>query len=125
MTPNKELQTIEFDAANKILGRLSTEVANILRGKNKVDYTPNINCGEKVVVINAEKIVLTGHKIDQKQFARHSGYLGNLKFTSLKELMINKPEDVIKRAVYGMLPKNKLRDGWMKNLTIYRGAKNA
>ena len=119
-----QLKTHKIDADGQVLGRLSTKIADLLRGKGKVEFVPNVNVGDKVVVVNVSKIVMTGRKIDSKQFARHSGYLGHLKFTSLKELFKNKPEEVLKRAVKGMLPKNKLRNGWMKNLTIYRGENN-
>lgn len=108
----------EIDATDKVLGRVATEIANILRGKNKPSYRPNILCGDRVVVINAKKIILTGKKIEQKIYQHHTGYLGHLKVTTAKELMAKNPAEVLRRAVFGMLPKNKLRDIWMKNLTI-------
>lgn len=109
---------IELDATGQVLGRLSTHIADILRGKNKPDFAPNVLMGEKVSVINASKIVITGNKIEDKKYYHHTGWLGHLKTTTMKELMQNAPEEVIERAVYGMLPKNKLRDEWMKNLKI-------
>lgn len=109
---------IEFDATGKVLGRLSTEIADTLRGKKKPAFMPNILMGDKVLVKNAAKIVITGNKIEDKQYYHHTGYLGHLKSVSMKELMTKNPAEVIKKAVYGMLPKNKLRDEWMKNLTV-------
>lgn len=117
MTQNK-IETIEIDASGKVLGRLATEVAVILRGKNKATFRPNLLMGEKVKITNASKIVITGRKIEEKKYYHHTGYLGNLKTVSLKELMAKNPAEVIERAVYGMLPANKLRKEWMKNLTV-------
>lgn len=115
--PNK-IETFEFDATGKVLGRLSTEIADTLRGKKKPSFRPYLQNNDKVVVNNASKIVLTGNKVEQKVYYHHTGYLGHLKTTTVKELMVKNPGDILKRSVYGMLPKNKLRDGWMKNLTI-------
>ncbi|MFA6423283.1 MAG: 50S ribosomal protein L13 [Patescibacteria group bacterium] len=113
-------KTIEIDAAGQVLGRLATEVASLLRGKNLVDFAPNKLSGVKVVIKNAEKIRLTGNKIEDKKYQRHTGYIGNLKTKTLK-VMIEKPEFVINHAVSGMLPKNRLQKEWMKNLTILKG----
>jgi len=107
-----------FDASDKILGRLATQVANSLRGKDKPSFVPNALMGDKVKVINAGKIVITGNKLNQKEYIRHTGYLGHLKKISLKELMAKNPAEVLRRAVFGMLPKNKLRARWLKNLKI-------
>lgn len=117
MMQNK-IETIEIDAAGKVLGRLATEIAVILRGKNKATFRANLIMGERVKVINASKIVITGRKIDEKKYYHHTGYLGHLKTVSLKELMEKNPAEVIERAVYGMLPANKLRKEWMKNLVV-------
>lgn len=108
----------EFDAAGMVLGRLATQIAVVLRGKDKPGFRPNLVMGEKVKVINASKIVLTGRKLDNKKYYHHTGYLGNLKTISAKEIMAKNPGDLIVRAVYGMLPDNKLRPIWMKNLEI-------
>jgi len=101
-----------------VLGRLATKIADTLRGKRKPSFRPYLVMGDKVIVQNASKIILTGNKIEQKKYYHHTGYLGHLKTVTAKELMVKDPGDILKRAVYGMLPKNKLRDGWMKNLTI-------
>jgi large subunit ribosomal protein L13 len=119
---NKVQEEVIIDAKNKILGRLSTEVADLLRGKGNPSFAPNNIYGVKVVIINAAKIRLTGNKIEQKNYYRHSGYIGNLKTLSLKEAIKN-PEFVIRHSVEGMLPKNKLQKEWMKNLTVYEGEK--
>ena len=118
IVPERIMQTREIDASGKVLGRLATEVANILRGKDKPAYRPYKIVGDKVVIVNASKIVLTGKKIEQKVYQRHTGYLGHLKTVTAKELMVKNPGQIILNAVYGMLPKNKLRDQLMKNLTI-------
>lgn len=110
-----------IDAKDKILGRVATEIAKLLRGKDKTTFVNNLDGGDFVVVINAEKFVLTGKKMDQKRYYKHTGYLGNLKTTTVPELLKTKPEEVIKKAVYGMLPSNKLRDEFMGRLKIYAG----
>ncbi len=107
------------DADGKVLGRLATRVARVLIGKDKPEFTPHIDCGDHVVVINAAKIVLTGRKIEQKVYHRHSGYPGGLKTTGVKKLLAERPEEVIREAVLGMLPKNKLRAHRAKKLRIY------
>lgn len=118
---NDKQEVIQIDASKKILGRLATEVAIILRGKNKVDFRPNIVSGDKVIVINAAKIKVTGAKMTQKLYHHHTGYLGHLKTVSLAEMFRKDPSEVIRRAVWGMLPKNKLRKIWMKNLEVRNG----
>jgi large subunit ribosomal protein L13 len=100
------------------VGRLATKIADILRGKNKPTFRPYINCGDKVSVSNASKMVLTGNKINQKMYYHHTGYLGHLKTVSAKELMIKNPSIILIKAVTGMLPKNKLQDKWLKNLKV-------
>ncbi|MBR6800398.1 MAG: 50S ribosomal protein L13 [Eubacteriaceae bacterium] len=110
-----------IDAEGQTLGRLASEIASILRGKNKPCYTPNIDTGDFVIVINAEKIVLTGKKLTDKYYYRHSGYPGGLKATQYKDLIATKPELVIEKAVKGMLPKNKLGRAQGKKLKVYAG----
>lgn len=110
------------DAQDVVLGRLSTQVANILRGKNKAIYTPSVDTGDFVIVINAEKIALTGRKLADKTYYNHSGFPGGLKEVSAGELLDKKPIELIKRAVKGMLPKNKLSRHMLKKLKVYAGA---
>jgi len=107
------------DATDKVLGRLATQVANVLNGKTNPDYTPNVDTGDFVVIINADKIVTTGRKMDQKMYYRHTNYPGGLKSRTLKEMMNTYPERVIFKAVKGMLPKNKLSSRKLKRLKIY------
>ena len=109
------------DAEDKILGRLSTEVAKILKGKHKPTYTPHIDTGDYVIIINAEKIKVTGKKESQKLYRHHSGYVGGLKEISYKTMMEKHPDRIIKHAVKGMLPKNILGRQMMKKLKIYVG----
>lgn len=113
-----------FDAKDQVLGRLSTEVANTLRGKRKVAFRANLDNGDYAVVVNAEKIVLTGSKEEDKRYYRHTGYLGHLRVTTLKEMRQVNPEEIIKQAVAGMLPKNKLTDQFLGRLKIYAGSKH-
>jgi len=110
------------DANGQVLGRLATRVARILIGKDKPQFTPHLDCGDHVVVINAEKIRLTGNKIDQKVYHRHSGYPGGLKETPVRVLLQRHPEEVVREAVLGMLPKNKLRARRAKKLRVYAGS---
>lgn len=117
--PKVEFQRI--DAAGKILGRLATEVANILRGKNKPNFRPHLAMGEKVVVTNAAKIKVSGEKETKKVYYRHTGYLGHLKKEAYGDVFRKNPAEVLRRAVWGMLPKNRLRKIWMRNLTIKNG----
>ena len=109
------------DAEGKTLGRLATEIATVLRGKNKVTFTPHVDGGDFVVVVNADKVVLTGKKLDQKMYRYHTGYVGGLKEISYKEMMAKKPEEVVAHAVSGMLPKNKLRSRMMTRLRVFAG----
>lgn len=111
-----------IDADGKILGRLATEVADILRGKRKTQFTNHLDTGDFVVVINAEKIRVTGDKIAQKVYYHHTQYPGGIKDESLEELMARKPEDVIVKAVRGMIPKTKLGRAVIKKLKVYRGS---
>ena len=109
------------DAEGKTLGRLASEVANVLRGKNKPTYTPHIDTGDYVIVVNAEKIQVTGKKLDQKIYYHHSDYVGGMKETTLKEMLAKKPEKVIELAVKGMLPKGPLGRAMNKKLFVYAG----
>ncbi len=109
------------DATDHTLGRLSSEIAHILRGKHKPYYTPNLDTGDFVIVINADKIKVTGKKMDQKLYRKHSDYVGGLKETTLKVMMEKKPEEVIRHAVKGMLPKNNLGKDMLKKLRVYAG----
>jgi large subunit ribosomal protein L13 len=110
------------DAEGQVLGRLATRVARLLIGKDKPSYTPHLDCGDHVVVINAERIKLTGNKIDQKIYYHHSGWPGGLKEVPIRTLMKRRPEEVVREAVLGMLPKNKLRARRAKKLRIYAGS---
>ena len=113
------------DAEGQTLGRLSAEIAKVLRGKNKPEFTPHIDTGDNVIVINAEKIKVTGKKLDQKVYYHHSDYVGGMKETTLKEMMAKKPEAVIELAVKGMLPKGPLGRTMIKKLHVYAGAEHA
>ena len=109
------------DAEGKTLGRLASEVANVLRGKNKPTYTPHIDTGDYVIVVNAEKIQVTGKKLDQKIYYHHSEYVGGMKEATVREMMQKKPEFVITHAVKGMLPKGPLGRQMLKKLHVYAG----
>lgn len=112
------------DATDKTLGRLATEIATKLRGKDKPQYTPHVDTGDFVVVLNSKDIKLKGKKASQKMYYRHTGYFGGLKETSFKEMLEKKPEDIITKAVAGMLPKNKLASQIIKKLKVYPGAEH-
>lgn len=109
------------DAQGKTLGRLATQIATILRGKHKPIFTPHVDCGDFVIVINAEKVVVTGQKLDQKKYYRHSGYPGGLSEITLRDQLKKFPERAIETAVKGMLPKNKLGRQMFKKLKVYAG----
>lgn len=111
-----------INAEGKTLGRLATEVAVLLRGKRKPEFAHFVDCGDFVVIINAEKINVTGKKLEQKKYYSHSGYPGGLKVKTLKELLDTKPEDVVRKAVWGMIPKGKLGRAVYKKLKVYRGS---
>ena len=120
--PNEvERKWYVVDAEGKTLGRLASEVANVLRGKNKPTYTPHIDTGDYVIVVNAEKIQVTGKKLDQKIYYHHSDYVGGMKETTLAEMMAKKPEKVIELAVKGMLPKGPLGRQMYTKLFVYAG----
>ena len=112
------------DADGMVLGRLASQVASILRGKNKPIYTPNMDTGDYVIIINASKAVLTGKKLDQKIYYHHSGYAGGLKETKYRKLMAEKPEFAVRRAVVGMLPKGPLGRQMARKLKVYAGAEH-
>src|SRR5213596_638621 len=109
------------DADGQTLGRLATEIANVLRGKGKPHYTPHVDTGDFIVVVNAEKVHVTGNKLDQKLYYRHSGYPGGLRSRTLREQLKRRPEEVIRKAVRGMLPKNRLAAAQLRKLKIYAG----
>lgn len=110
------------DAEGKTLGRLASEIAKILRGKHKATFTPHADMGDFVIVVNAEKVVLTGRKLDQKLYKYHTGYPGGLKEIKYRDMMKNKPEEVMMHAVKGMLPKGPLGRQMLKKLRVYKGA---
>lgn len=118
---NVERKWYVVDANGMVLGRLASQVANVLRGKNKPIYTPHVDTGDFVIIINAEKIVLTGRKLDQKVYRRHSGYPGGLKETKYRDLMNNKPEFAVRHAIVGMLPKGPLGRKMATKLHVYAG----
>ena len=112
------------DAEGQALGRVASQVANILRGKNKPIYTPNVDTGDYVIIINASKVILTGKKLDQKIYYKHSGYVGGLKETKYRKLMAEKPDFAVKHAVVGMLPKGPLGRQMARKLRVYAGAEH-
>ncbi len=121
-TANKEWVLV--DAEGLVLGRMASEVAKILRGKNKANFTPHADCGDNVIVINAEKVVLTGKKMSDKQYVRHSGYPGGQRFQNPLDLLKKYPERIVEKAVKGMLPKNKLGRQLYGNLHVVVGAEH-
>lgn len=121
-TVNK--QWVVVDAQGEILGRLSSKIAMIIRGKNKPEYTPHVDCGDNVIVINADKVKLTGNKFSDKVYTSYTGYPGGQRFISPKELMAKHPKRVIEKAVRGMLPKTKLGAKLYTNLFVYAGAEH-
>ncbi len=110
-----------IDAANKPLGRVATEAAKLLRGKHKPTYTPNIDNGDHVIILNCKDVVLTGHKLDQKIYRHHSGYIGGMKETTAREMLAKSPEKMMTLAIKGMLPKNSLGRQMLKKVRIYAG----
>lgn len=121
---NVERKWYVVDAEGKTLGRMATEIASVLRGKKKPIYTPHIDTGDYVIVVNADKVVTTGNKMDQKIYYSHSEYVGSLKETKMKDMMIKKPEFVITHAVKGMLPKGPLGRQMLKKLHVYAGGEH-
>lgn len=126
-TTHAKPETVErswfvVDATDQTLGRLSTRIATVLRGKHKVDFTPYVDCGDYVIVVNADKIRLTGRKLDQKEYYRYTGYAGGLKTRTARQLLTEDPERIIMQSVKGMLPKNRLSRAVVKKLKIYTSA---
>ena len=121
-TVQKEWYVI--DATNEVLGRLASQVAKILRGKNKPGYTPHVDCGDYVIVINADKVKLTGKKMTDKVYTRHTGFPGGQRFATPADYLAKKPTFLIEKAVKGMLPKTRLGEAIMKNLKVYAGAEH-
>jgi large subunit ribosomal protein L13 len=124
VSANKATVTKEWvviDAADQVLGRLASRVALILRGKNKPSFTPHVDCGDNVIIINADKVRLTGKKMTDKVYVRHTGYPGGQRFATPKELLNRKPLAVVEQAVKGMLPKNRLGAELFRNLFVYAG----
>jgi large subunit ribosomal protein L13 len=113
-----------IDANAEILGRLSSRIAFILRGKHKANFTPHVDCGDNVIVINADKVRFTGNKFEEKEYVSYTGYPGGQKFISPKDLMAKHPTRVVEKAIRGMLPKNKLGNKVFKNLHVYAGAEH-
>jgi large subunit ribosomal protein L13 len=116
-----EKQWVVIDATDQILGRLSSQIVNILRGKNKTNFTPNVDCGDNVIVINAEKVKLTGKKMTEKVYTRHTGHPGGQRFATPRELMAKDGRKVVEMAIKGMLPKNRLGSKLYTNLFVYEG----
>jgi large subunit ribosomal protein L13 len=112
---------IIIDAKDQVLGRLSSIVAMLLRGKHKPDFTPHVDCGDYVIVVNAEKVRLTGNKADQKVYVHHTGYPGGQRTVPFSRMLARKPEAIIEKAVKGMLPKNRLGSEMFRNLNVYAG----
>lgn len=119
-----EKKWVVIDASNHILGRLSSQIVNILRGKNKPSFTPHVDCGDNVIVINAEKIRLTGKKMTDKVYTRHTGHPGGQRFATPRELMAKDGRKVVEMAIKGMLPKNRLGSKLYTNLYVYEGAEH-
>ncbi|HPX59785.1 MAG TPA: 50S ribosomal protein L13 [Bacteroidales bacterium] len=112
------------DATDKVLGRLASEVASILRGKHKPNFTPHVDCGDNIIIINADKVRLTGNKLTDKVYVRHTGYPSGQRFSTPKELLQKQPIKIIEHAVKGMLPKNKLGSQLYRNLYVYEGTEH-
>lgn len=127
LSANKETvnkQWFVVDAEGEVLGRLASKVAFVLRGKHKTDYTPHVDCGDNVIIINAEKIRLTGNKLADKVYIRHSGYPGGQRSTTAAEMLDKHPGRLIEKAIKGMLPKNSLGDEIFRNLYVYVGSEH-
>ncbi|WP_438435294.1 50S ribosomal protein L13 [Gorillibacterium sp. sgz500922] len=123
--PNEvERKWYVIDAEGKTLGRMASEAASIIRGKHKPEFTPHVDTGDFVIIINADKVVLTGKKLQKKMYYRHSLYPGGLKVTSAQDMLKNKPERMIELAVHGMLPKNRLGDALKTKLKVYAGSEH-
>ena len=121
---NIERKWYVIDATDLVLGRLSTEAASLLKGKGKPIWTPHVDCGDYVIIINAEKVALTGSKLDDKLYYRHSGYPGGLKQRTAKRMLELQPQKVLEKSIRGMLPKNKLGEDMYRKLYVYAGAEH-
>ena len=121
---NVERNWYVIDAANKPLGRVATKAAHVLRGKNKPTYTPHVDCGDYVIIINADKVKLTGNKLNDKMYYNHSGYPGGLRERNAKVMIEKYPAEMMKRAVKGMLPHNRLGRAMYKKLFVYQGSEH-
>ena len=121
---NIERKWFVVDAEGKTLGRMASEVAKVLRGKHKPTFTPHVDTGDHVIVINADKVVLSGKKLLQKTYFRHSGYIGGTTFTTAERMLSDKPERMVELAIKGMLPKNRLGRQMYRKLNVYRGAEH-
>ncbi|MEP3207847.1 MAG: 50S ribosomal protein L13 [Maribacter sp.] len=117
-------QWLLVDAEGQALGRLASKVAKLLRGKHKPNYTPHVDCGDNIVVINAEKVTLSGNKWDDKTYSRYTGYPGGQRYTTAKELLEKNPGRIVEKAVKGMLPKNRLGADLFRNLKVYVGSEH-
>ena len=117
-------QWFVVDASGMALGRLASQVAAVLRGKNKPEFTPNVDCGDHVIIINSDKVILTGKKLEQKMYTYHTGYIGGLKQTPYKDMMAKKSDVVVYEAIKGMLPKNSLGRQMLTKLRVYKGAEH-
>jgi large subunit ribosomal protein L13 len=115
---------VVIDAQNIVLGRLASGAAFVLRGKNKAGFTPHVDCGDNVIIINADKVRLTGNKINDKQYVRHTGYPGGQRFSTPAEVFVKKPTWVVEHAIKGMLPKNRLGAQLFRNLHVYAGSQH-
>ncbi len=127
VSANKETVTKEWvviDAENEVLGRLASKAALLLRGKLKTNYTPHVDCGDNVIIVNADKIRMTGEKWSDKEYIRHSGYPGGQKSLTARQLINKKPTAVVEHAIKGMLPKNRLGSALYRNLFVYAGAEH-
>ena len=129
VTYSAKKETVErkwliIDAANKPLGRVATEAAKLLRGKHKPTFTPNIDVGDHVIVLNCDQVILTGNKLNQKMYRHHSGYIGGMKEVSAKDMMANNPEKAMMLAIKGMLPHTKLGAAQLKKLRVYAGSEH-
>ncbi len=113
-----------IDAEGKVLGRVASQAAALLRGKHKPEFTPHVDCGDNVIILNADKVKVTGKRYEKKEYFTHTGYIGNERITSYKEMMGKKPEFVITHAVKGMIPKNRLGRKIMKHLRVYSGTEH-
>ena len=121
---NSGKKWLVVDAEGQVLGRVASKIAFLLRGKHKANYTPHADCGDNVIVLNAEKITLSGDKMDTKVYIRHTGYTGGQRFTSVKSMLEKHPERVVEKAVKGMLPKNKLGSELFRNLRVVIGSEH-